>query len=195
MRPTLSLREQQDAPCVKEAKEIVGARSQRRALRDAADRSTRRLVEQQTQRHPMTVPAKKGKRKTAPKRSSAVTGEEIAQPGLNNIEPCHAPSSTGKRRAGALTVAATPPVEKETADACVTPLEYRLSVMRDPAVEAARRDEMAKLALPYLHPKPTAAEHSCKNGGPIEITDVSETDIARRIGFMMASEAREKTKR
>jgi len=54
---------------------------------------------------------------------------------------------------------------------------------------------MAKRALAYLHSKPTAAEHSSKNGGPIEITDVSETDIARRIGFMMASEAREKTKR
>jgi len=57
--------------------------------------------------------------------------------------------------------------------------------MRDPAVEPTRRDEMAKLALPYLHPKPSAGEHG-KNGAPIEITDLSETDIARRIGFIMA---------
>lgn len=67
-----------------------------------------------------------------------------------------------------------------------TPLDYMLSVMRDPAVEAARRDEMAKLALPYLHPKPAAIEHTGKDGGPIEIADVSETDIARRISFIFA---------
>ena len=68
----------------------------------------------------------------------------------------------------------------------ITPLDYMLGVMRDPAVEPARRDEMAKLALPYLHPKPTAIEHTGKDGGPIEISDVSETDIARRIGFILA---------
>lgn len=61
-----------------------------------------------------------------------------------------------------------------------------LSVMRDPAVEPARRDEMAKLALPYLHPKPTAAEAGMKDDQPLEPADVSETEIARRIGFVLA---------
>jgi hypothetical protein len=80
------------------------------------------------------------------------------------------------------------PAEEEKLEVCcATPLDYMLGVMRDPAVEPARRDEMAKLALPYLHPKPTAIEHTGKDGGPIEISDVSKTDIARRIGFIFAS--------
>jgi hypothetical protein len=66
-----------------------------------------------------------------------------------------------------------------------TPLEYMLRVMRDPAVEPARRDEMAKLALPYVHAKPTAIEHTGKDGGPIEISDISPSDIARRLGFVV----------
>jgi hypothetical protein len=32
-----------------------------------------------------------------------------------------------------------------------SPLDYMLRVMRDPKVAAARRDSMAKAALPYLH--------------------------------------------
>ncbi len=81
------------------------------------------------------------------------------------------------------------PAKEESAPANASPLEYMLGVMRDPAVDPARRDEMAKLALPYLHPKPTAIEHTGRDGGPIEIADVSETDIARRIGFMLARAA------
>jgi hypothetical protein len=77
--------------------------------------------------------------------------------------------------------------EQKVEVCCATPLDYMLSVMRDPTVEPARRDEMAKLALPYLHPKPTAIEH--KDGGLIEISDMSKTDIARRIGFMLAQVA------
>jgi hypothetical protein len=33
------------------------------------------------------------------------------------------------------------------------PLEYMLRVMRDPAASHARRDDMAKAAAPYLHPR------------------------------------------
>jgi hypothetical protein len=33
-----------------------------------------------------------------------------------------------------------------------------LAVMRDPQVDAKRRDEMAKAAAPYLHPKLCAVE-------------------------------------
>ena len=35
----------------------------------------------------------------------------------------------------------------------VLPLEYMLGVMRDPAAEPSRRDDMAKAAAPYLHPR------------------------------------------
>jgi hypothetical protein len=34
-----------------------------------------------------------------------------------------------------------------------TPLAYMLEVMRDPAVPAERRDAMAVMAAPYVHPK------------------------------------------
>ncbi len=35
----------------------------------------------------------------------------------------------------------------------ITPLEYMLSVIRDPAVEPFRRDRMAVAAAPYCHPR------------------------------------------
>ena len=35
----------------------------------------------------------------------------------------------------------------------LTPLEYMLAVMRDPNEPPERRDEMAKAAAPYVHPK------------------------------------------
>jgi hypothetical protein len=35
----------------------------------------------------------------------------------------------------------------------MTPLEYMLSVMRDPAVDGSRRDRMAISAAPYVHPR------------------------------------------
>ena len=33
------------------------------------------------------------------------------------------------------------------------PLDYMLDVMRDPAAEPSRRDDMAKAAAAYLHPR------------------------------------------
>jgi hypothetical protein len=35
----------------------------------------------------------------------------------------------------------------------ILPLDYMLSVMRDPAADDKRRDAMAMAAAPYLHPK------------------------------------------
>jgi len=40
----------------------------------------------------------------------------------------------------------------------LTPLEYMLNVLRDETVEPERRDEMAKAAAPYLHPRLAAIE-------------------------------------
>ncbi len=51
----------------------------------------------------------------------------------------------------------------------LTPLEYMLGVMRDPKAPAARRDDMAKAAAPYVHPKLSAIEHTGKDGGAIEM--------------------------
>jgi hypothetical protein len=70
-----------------------------------------------------------------------------------------------------------------------TPLDYMLGVMRDPAVEPARRDEMAKLALPYMHPKVTATEPNGQDSLLPQATTFSETDIARRIAFTLARAA------
>jgi hypothetical protein len=34
----------------------------------------------------------------------------------------------------------------------LTPLDHMLAVMRNPKAKAARRDEMARMAAPYVHP-------------------------------------------
>lgn len=52
----------------------------------------------------------------------------------------------------------------EAAAVEMSPLDYMLSVMRDPEADSARRDRMAQAAAPYVHPKageakkPDAAE-------------------------------------
>ena len=51
----------------------------------------------------------------------------------------------------------------------LTPLDYMIQVMRDPTVEAHRRDEMARAAAPYIHPKLAATEHKGKFGNPIQV--------------------------
>jgi len=38
------------------------------------------------------------------------------------------------------------------------PLAYMLRVMRDEAVDTQRRDEMAKAAAPYIHPRLTSID-------------------------------------
>jgi hypothetical protein len=39
------------------------------------------------------------------------------------------------------------------------PIDYMLKIMRDPSVEPARRDAMAKAAAPYRHPQLQAVAH------------------------------------
>jgi hypothetical protein len=41
-----------------------------------------------------------------------------------------------------------------------TPLEYMLRVMRDPSLDAQRRDEMAKAGAPYLHSRLATIQQS-----------------------------------
>lgn len=53
------------------------------------------------------------------------------------------------------------------------PLEYMLDVMRDPKTDAARRDEMAKAAAPYLHARLASVSHSGPQGGPIQTEDLT----------------------
>ena len=49
----------------------------------------------------------------------------------------------------------TTPTEVRVAarTAGITPLEYMLGVLNDPAADAARRDRMAVAAAPFVHPR------------------------------------------
>ena len=49
----------------------------------------------------------------------------------------------------------------------ITPLEYMLSIMRDPNAPAYRRDEMAKAAAQYMHPRLNSVEVGGKKNQPL----------------------------
>jgi hypothetical protein len=68
--------------------------------------------------------------------------------------------------------------EAEVAASGTTPLEYMLAIMRDDLSPAARRDDMAKAAAPYVHPKLAAVEHSGPDGGPIEVSNLTDAQLA-----------------
>lgn len=55
-----------------------------------------------------------------------------------------------------------------------TPLEYMLKVVRNPKADASRRDDMAKAAAPYVHPKLASMQHTGRNGGPIQTVDLAK---------------------
>jgi hypothetical protein len=59
---------------------------------------------------------------------------------------------------------------REIADAAsvagLTPLEWMLAVLRDESADVRRRDEMARSAAPYMHPRLTAVEHHGKEDEP-----------------------------
>lgn len=54
----------------------------------------------------------------------------------------------------------------------ITPLEYMLRVMRSRSknVSDERRDDMAKAAAPFMHPRLNAIQHTGKDGEPIRVT-------------------------
>ena len=47
----------------------------------------------------------------------------------------------------------------------VLPLEYMLQVMRSPKADPTRRDEMARAAAPYVHPRLQQVQHA---GDPLQ---------------------------
>ena len=73
------------------------------------------------------------------------------------------------RKAGSATQK-TREIADKAASEGITPVEYMLDVMRDESAEPSRRDDMAKAAAPYVHPKLAAIEHSGKGGGPIQLS-------------------------
>ncbi|TWG90335.1 hypothetical protein L598_000700000920 [Mesorhizobium sp. J18] len=64
--------------------------------------------------------------------------------------------------------------QKKVAATGITPLDYMLKVMRDPKADAGRRDDMAKAAAPYVHPKLASMQHTGRGGGPIQTMDVTK---------------------
>ncbi len=74
--------------------------------------------------------------------------------------PCGRPKGSRNKRTRAAIEAATVGGE--------LPLDYMLRVMRDPSVPTKRRDEMAKAAAPFLHPRLAALAHSGQQGEPID---------------------------
>jgi hypothetical protein len=76
------------------------------------------------------------------------------------------------RRAG-VPNKATQERQKLVAATGITPLDYMLSVMRDVKAEASRRDDMAKAAAPYVHPRLATNTHQGPKGGPIQTVDLT----------------------
>ncbi len=69
--------------------------------------------------------------------------------------------------------------EREIVISGKDPLDYMLEVMRNPDASWRRRDEMAKAAAPYLHPRLAAVEHSGGLDAPLE--RLTDDELARRI--------------
>jgi hypothetical protein len=70
---------------------------------------------------------------------------------LEQLEPM--PAADGQRAgsAGPAALHESAAASRAALAAGVSPLEYMLGVMRDPAADDKRRDDMAKAAAPYAH--------------------------------------------
>lgn len=75
---------------------------------------------------------------------------------------------TGGRQRGAVN-RATAEARAAAEVTGILPLDYMLSVMRDPSAEGKRRDAMAMAAAPYLHPKLSAIEPKSNEPGGAEV--------------------------
>src|SRR6478672_6208395 len=68
---------------------------------------------------------------------------------------------TGGRKTGSLNKVSSE-MKAAIAASGETPLEYMLRVMRDTKADTHRRDEMAKAAAPYIHPRLASLELETK---------------------------------
>ncbi|MGV1867951.1 MULTISPECIES: hypothetical protein [unclassified Rhizobium] len=84
---------------------------------------------------------------------------------------------TGGRQKGSRNKA-TARREREIAKSGTTPLEYMLKVMRNPRADSARRNDMAKAAAPYVHPKLASMANTGPKGGPVQIQTVDLTNAS-----------------
>jgi hypothetical protein len=72
-----------------------------------------------------------------------------------------------------------------------TPLDYMLSVMRDPEAAVDRKDDMAKAAAPYVHPKLANVQHGGDPDHPIkhELADAAFAKLAAALDLAAAGKA------
>lgn len=68
------------------------------------------------------------------------------------------------RKKGALTKRTQEVAAQALADG-LTPLDYMLQVMRDPAEDRAVRLDAAKAAAPYVHPRLSSVDHKGNDDG------------------------------
>ena len=66
------------------------------------------------------------------------------------------------------------------------PLAFLLAVMRNPKAPLELRIDVATRALPYLHPRLTAIEHSGPDKGPVEVKHYTDIEAARLIGRLLS---------
>lgn len=76
-----------------------------------------------------------------------------------------------------------------------TPLEYMLNTLRDETENTSERMKAAINAAPYVHPKLQNIAHTGDKDDPIAIaSQLSETDVARRIAFVLDRALRKREK-
>jgi hypothetical protein len=79
------------------------------------------------------------------------------------------------RPKGAATTTRKRRIAERAAKEGITPLEYMLAVMRESS-DVRRRDEMAKAAAPYMHPKLAQVDVGNKDGQPLVVEVVRFSD-------------------
>jgi len=75
----------------------------------------------------------------------------------------------------------------EIAASGLTPLDYMLRVMRDDEAPKKRRDDMAKAAAPYVHPRLAALGHSGKDWAPVVVEIIRFSDDGNNTSEPVAS--------
>ncbi len=69
---------------------------------------------------------------------------------------------------------------KALAESGLVPLQYMLRVMRNKAADLERRDDMAKAAAPYVHPRLNSVEATGKDGTPLIPPSSDPLEVARK---------------
>jgi hypothetical protein len=68
----------------------------------------------------------------------------------------------------------------------ISPLEYMLAVLRDETVEPGRRDEMAKAAAPYIHPRLATIDATVSLSVLDKLNDTEQRALAAALAAVTA---------